>query len=88
MMNAKEANTRAKEVIKTRSECKTQKIMNYINTTLENEVKEASDNGKFSCLVNIPVEFDRVETKKLIESFGYSAMNLHSNTFEVSWRII
>ena len=88
MMNAKEANTRAKEVIKERSENKTKKIMDYINSTLESEIKEASENGKFSCLVNIPLDFDRAETKKLIESFGYSAMRLHSNTFEIGWRIV
>ena len=85
MMNAKEANAKAKEVIKERSENKIKKIMDYINSTLENEIKEASDDGRFSCLVNIPVEFDKVETKKLIENFGYLARNLHANTFEIRW---
>lgn len=85
MMNAKEANARAKEVIKARDEKKIKEIMNYIDTVLDNEIKEVADNGKFSCLVNIPVEFDKEETKKRIENFGYIARNLHANTFEIRW---
>ena len=86
MMYAKEANTRAKEVIKERKENKIKKIMDYVNNTLENEIKEASNNGKFACAVNIPSDLDRAETMRIIESFGYAMLYLHSNTFNISWR--